>query len=458
MKRAIKRIILLSTTIASFLTSFMGSSINVALPAIGNEFKLSAIILGWITSSYLLSSAMVLIVAGRIADLFGRKKIFLLGIILFTITSILSALSPYICFLIGVRILQGLGAAMMFSTSTAMIISVFPFNERGKVLGINVSSVYIGLTLGPFLGGLITHYFGWRILFLIPAILGFIDIIILSNIKGDWSESKDEKFDYSGSILSALTILLLVLGFSNLPKIIGWIYLLVSIAGIFAFIYLESRFESPLINIDLFSKSKTFAFSNIAALINYSATFSISFLLSLYLQKIKGFSSQMAGLVLIAQPIVMALFSPIAGKLSDKKEPQIIATIGMSLTFIGLLFLANINLQSSLVYIIFCLIFIGIGLALFSSPNTNAIMSSVSKKYYGVASGIVSSMRIIGQMLSMAIVMMIISIFLRNSIISDQNKNLFLKSIKISFITFAILCFFGIFFSLARGKMRTNNY
>jgi len=456
MRKVIKRIVLATTTLGSFLTSFMASSINVALPQIGNEFSLNALIIGWIPSAYLLSSAMVLIPLGRIADIYGRKKVFSLGVLLFIISSFLSSISPNAYLLIAARILHGIAGAMMFSTSTAMLISVFPSVEKGRVIGINVSSVYIGLTVGPFFGGLITHNFGWRWLFIITGIIGIIDFIILTNLKGDWLDAKGEKFDYAGSITSAISILFLMLGFSNLPKYIGWIFLLFSISGFIIFVLIEKNNKSPLLEISLFSKSKTFAFSSLAALINYSATFSISFLLSLYLQNIKGLSPQIAGFILITQPAVMAVFSPLAGKLSDSSEPQLIASIGMTLTFIGLILLTFLNSNTGLSYIVLSLILIGIGIAFFSSPNTNAIMSSVNKKYYGVASGIVSSMRIIGQMLSMAIIMLIISLIMGKSIITSDNKYNYLKSMHLSFIIFAILCFIGIFFSFARGKIRNN--
>lgn len=457
MRKIVKRIVLTTTTLGSFLTSFMASSINIALPQIGKEFSLNALVIGWIPSSYLLASAMVLISLGRIADIYGRKKIFSIGLLLFIISSILSALSPNILFLIVIRVLHGIAGAMIFSTSTAMLISVFPEKERGRAIGINVSSVYIGLTIGPFLGGFITQNFGWRTLFIITGIIGIIDFIILSNIKSDWYDAKGEKFDYAGSFISAISILLLMFGFSNLPKFIGLIFLLISLVGLVTFSLIEKKVNSPLLEISLFSKSKTFVFSNLAALINYSATFGISFLLSLYLQNIKGLSPQMTGLILIVQPAIMAVFSPLAGKSSDIREPQLIASMGMTFTFIGLIMLTFLESSTNLSYIILCLFFIGVGIAFFSSPNINAIMSSVSKKYYGVASGIVSSMRIIGQMLSMAIIMMIISLIMGRSVITIDNKYTYLKFMRFSFIVFAILCFIGIFFSFARGKMRNNN-
>ena len=203
-----------------------------------------------------------------------------------------------------------------------------------------------------------------------------------------------------------------------------------------------------------FRKNKVFAFSNLAALINYSATFAIMFLLSFYLQYLKGFSPQTAGLILIAQPVVMTIGSPIAGRLSDRIEPGVIASTGMAVLTIGLFFFIFLSEHTSLEFIVAVLIFLGIGYALFSSPNTNAVMSSVERKFYGVASGTLGTMRSLGMMFSMGIVMLIFSVYMGRVQITPEYYPVFLKAMKAAFIVFASLCFFGIFASLVRGKVR----
>ncbi len=206
----------------------------------------------------------------------------------------------------------------------------------------------------------------------------------------------------------------------------------------------------------VFKSNKTFTYSNIAALINYSATFAISFLMSLYLQNIKGLTSQDAGFILVTQPLMMAVFSPLAGKLSDKIEPQKVASLGMGFLTGGLILFAFLNVDFSYLLIIVNLAIIGFGFALFSSPNTNAVMSSVDKRYYGVASSTLSSMRMVGQMFSMGIVIVIFSIFIGKGEITADNQEAFISGIRLAFLLFSVLCFLGIFASLARGKIHNN--
>ncbi|GAH52610.1 unnamed protein product, partial [marine sediment metagenome] len=191
-----KKTVLLIATTASFLTPFMGSSINIALPSIGREFAMDAILLSWVATSYLLAAAVALVPSGRIADIHGRKRIFTYGIWIYTIAAALSAISNSAVMLISFRILQGIGGAMIGVTAIAMLTSVFPVGERGKVLGINVAAVYLGLSLGPVLGGLLTQHFGWRSIFWASVPLGLIVIAsIFWKLRGEWADAKGEKFD-----------------------------------------------------------------------------------------------------------------------------------------------------------------------------------------------------------------------------------------------------------------------
>ncbi|MFQ6050494.1 MAG: MFS transporter [Candidatus Hydrothermarchaeota archaeon] len=450
-----KRSVLLVATLASFLTPFMGSSINIALPSIGTEFAMDAVLLSWVATSYLLAAAMFLVPFGRIADIHGRKRIFTYGIIIYTVSSFLSAISTSSLMLISFRVLHGIGSAMIFGTGVALLTSVFPVGERGKVLGINVAAVYLGLSSGPFLGGFLTQHFGWRSIFLANIPLGLIIIfLIFWKLKGEWAGAKGEKFDFTGSIIYSLTLIAIIYGFSLLPAMSGAWLILIGLLGISTFVRWEMNVESPVLDINLFRNNTVFAFSNLAALINYSATFAVSFLLSLYLQYVKGLNPQEAGFILVSQPAVMAVFSPLAGRLSDRIEPRIVASSGMALTTIGLFLFTFLSEKTALEFVVGSLILLGFGLALFSSPNTNAVMSSVEKRFYGVASGTLATMRLVGQMLSMGIAMLIFAIFLGRVQITPANFHLFLISAKVAFIVFSILCFGGIFASLGRGKVR----
>ncbi|KUK28426.1 MAG: Putative transport protein, partial [Thermococcus sp. 40_45] len=450
-----KRVVLLIVTLASFLTPFMSSSMNIALPSIGKEFSMNVVLLNWVATSYLLAAAIFLVPFGKIADIKGRKKVFSYGILIYALSSFLCAISTSSVMLISFRILQGIGSAMIFGTAVAILTSVFPPRERGKVLGINAAAVYLGLSLGPFLGGSLTQYLGWRSIFIANAVLGLITIIlVLWKLKGDWAEAKGEKFDFIGSIVYSLSLAAIMYGFSLIPAMSGLWLVLVGVFMFLLFVRWEMKTKNPILDINLFRNNITFTFSNIAALINYSATFAVAFLLSLYLQYIKGFSPQNAGSILVAQPVVMAIFSPLAGRVSDRAEPRIIASAGMALTTVSLSLFTFLSEKTSLEVIVASLILLGFGLALFSSPNTNAIMSSVERRFYGVASATLATMRLTGQTLSMGIVMLIFAIYMGNVQITPQYYPIFLTSMKTVFIIFALLCFGGIFASLARGKVR----
>jgi EmrB/QacA subfamily drug resistance transporter len=416
---------------------------------------MNAILLGWVPTAYLLAAAMFLVPLGRIADIYGRKKIFTLGVFIYAVASVLSAISTSATMLISVQVLQGIGAAMIFGTAVAILTSVFPASERGRALGINVAAVYIGLSLGPFLGGLLTQYFGWRSIFWVNVPLCLLIIALLFwKLKGEWAEARGEKFDVTGSIIYSLMLIAIMYGFTLLPDIVGVVLILAGAAGFVGFIRWEMKVKSPVLDIGLFRNNTVFALSNVAALINYSATFAVSFLLSLYLQYVKGFNPEHAGLVLIAAPVMQAIFSPVAGRLSDRIEPRIVASAGMGLTVVGLVFFIFLNSVTNLWYIIAGLVIIGLGFAFFSSPNTNAVMSSVDRKSYGVASATLATMRQIGMTFSMGMVMLIFGIYIGHVQITPQYYPAFISSVNVAFIIFAFLCLAGIFASLARGKVR----
>ncbi len=433
----------------------MVSSVNVAFPAIQKEFHIDAVLLAWLATSYLLSTAIFLVPFGKASDIFGRKKVYVIGISVFTFSSLLSALAVNAWMLILFRLVQGLGSAMIFATGIAIATSVFPASERGRAIGIIVAAVYIGLSIGPFFGGVLTHAYGWRSVFGVMVPLGILTTYLaVTKLKSEWADAKGEKLDLPGSLCYGVAITLIMLGLSGPPSVMIVGLLCLGIAFLALFTWWELRTDSPVLDIRLFATNRAFAFSSLAALINYSATFAITFILSLYLQYIKNFDPSTAGLVLIVQPITMAVFSPIAGKLSDRIEPQKIASAGMGFTAVGLLGLIFLGFETSLMYIVSNLLIIGLGFGLFSSPNMNAIMSSVDRKFYGLASGVVGSMRMLGQMFSMGIATVAFSLTMGRRPITPEVYPAFLKSVDSVFTVCAILCIIGIFASLARGKMR----
>jgi EmrB/QacA subfamily drug resistance transporter len=441
-------------TLTSFIGPFLISGVNIALPAIEREFQLDAVTLSWIVTSYLLASAVFLLVIGRYADIKGQKPVFKAGIILFTIATTLCGFAHSGEMLIVMRVLQGIGASMTMTTGAPILVSVFPPAERGKVLGINVAAVYLGLSLGPFIGGILTQHLGWRSIFWSCIPIGLITILLVFFKLKENTSKTPGRIDLLGSGFYSLALIALVYGSSNLTKFYGWPLLTAGILFFILFVYRSLRTEDPVFNIALFTGNRLFAFSNIAALINYSATYSLVFLMSLYLQKIKGMTPQAAGTILIAQPLMMTILSPIAGRLSDRVEPRILATSGMLLSAVGLLLFIFLDEQTSIYFIIPVLTLLGIGFGLFSSPNMNTIMSSVDKKQLGIASGTSATMRVIGQMTSMTIATLIFSFYFNGTQLSHVQNHKFISSVHLAFIISGLICLAGIYFSSSRGNLR----
>jgi MFS family permease len=344
---------------------------------------------------------------------------------------------------------------MIFGTGIAILTSVFPASERGRVLGINVAAVYAGLSAGPFLGGILVERLGWRSIFYANFPIGLLVVlVVLWRLKGEWAEARGERFDLFGGVLYGLSLVALMLGFSELPSTGGAGLLAAGVVGLVLFVVWELRTSSPIFEMSLFSHNTTFAFSNLAALINYAATYAITFMLSLFLQYTRGYGAESAGIILVSRPIVMVLTSLYAGRLSDRVEPRVVASGGMALVTGGLVMLIFLGRTSPIGYLVLSLIVLGLGFGFFSSPNTNAVMSSVARRQYGVASGTVGTMRLLGQMLSMGVVTLILALRLGRVQIGPGNYDQLIHSMRIAFIVFAALCFAGIFASLARGRIR----
>lgn len=449
--------VLLITMIASFSTPFTLSSVNVALPAISRDLGLSAVQLGWVSLSFLLASSVLLVPLGRAADIYGRRKVFAAGFMMFTAASLFCALAQRPWQLILFRVLQGVGGSMIFGTGVAILTTVFPAKSRGKALGMTSASVYLGLTMGPFLGGILVQAFSWRSIFYVNVPIGLLVLyLIRSKMKAEWKGSADESFDLKGSAIYSLSLAALMYGLSTVPPASSWALMAAGLGGFAWFFRHELNAKHPVLNARLFLGNKVFLFSSIAALLNYCASFALSFLLSLYLQYDKGLSPRQAGFIMVFQPVFMVLFSPVAGRLSDRVEPRIVASWGMAITAVGLLFFAGINAATPMWTLIAGLCVLGTGLALFSSPNTNAIMSSVEPRSYSLASALLATMRVIGQTFSMAIVMLLFSLLIGRRPIGPENLEQLSLCFRIAVYVFTAMCVFGVFASLKRGNLRND--
>jgi EmrB/QacA subfamily drug resistance transporter len=450
-----KKIVLAAANLSVFSTPFLASSINIALPSIQRSFGCDNLMLNWVIASYLMVVPMLLVPFGRIADCIGRKKIFTAGMAIFALASILCGFSTDIHQLVGFRVVQAIGAAMQFSTAVSLIMSEYSDGERGRALGLNVAFVYIGLSLGPVLGGFIVQHIGWRSIFFINAALSISLVALMSGtLKRDFASGRKIDMDIMGAVLYGLSIASLMFGFSILPGIKGFIILAAGAVLAILFFRIELTTSSPILQVRLFIKNRIFVFSNLAAFINYSATYGIGFLLSLYFQFARGFPPSKAGLFLLVQPLTQALLSPLTGRMSDRFDPGRLASVGMGFVTAGLFGLSFLTLETPTILIILDLVLLGLGFALFSSPNTNAAMSAVEGQHFGIASSILGTMRMLGQTFSMAIVMFVASIYLGRIKIVTEDIVSFMTTVRTDFAIFAALCFAGIFFSLVRGKRK----
>jgi len=451
-----KSVLLFISSLASFLVPCTVSSLNVALPAIGSSFGLDAVTLGWVTTAYLLIAAVCMLPFGRFADMYGRKRIFIIGNLLFAFGSLVAAFSWSGGSIILARMIQGLGGAMVFSTSMAIITVVFPPGERGRAIGIITATVYAGLSLGPVLGGVLTQIFGWPSIFLVNVPLALVVVALtLRYLKDEWID-RETRFDMWGTVLYGCTLTGIMYGLTVLPTPAGIFWICGGVTGGIFFAIWEKKQENPLINLSIFRTNRTFLCSNIAAMINYSVVFAVGFLVSLSLQYNRGFDPITTGMVLLAQPLVQTIVSPIAGRVSDTIEPAIIATLGMVITTIGLAVLLVVLPAFPILYILFGLAVLGLGYGLFSSPNTNAIMSSVHVRDLGMASGMVATMRSIGQLISLAIAMMVFSLVIGTVEIVPAVYQQLEVSTSIIFSLFIIIGIFGIITSYVRGTVQKN--
>ena len=441
--------------IGSFLNPLILSSVMVAIPAIADDLQADAVLVSWIPTAFLLTTVILMLPFGKLSDMYGRKRTYLRGIVILGIASLLASLAPNIYILIACRVLQGFGAAQTMGTGMAIVAAVVPAHKRGAALGLVATAVYVGLASGPLLGGFFTENFGWRSVFIfhLPLVI-LVAFLTIWKLKGDWKSEVKPQFNWAGSLIFAIWAILVLLGISAMPSWQGAFCLALSCGFAYWFFYNQSRATHPLVKVNALRANKVFSYSLISAFLLYSATFPITFLLSLYLQYIKGISPVFAGQFLIVQAVTMAILAPVAGRLSDRYEPRLLTTFGCLCVAVGFALLLRIGFDTPNSYVVVSQLLFGIGFGFFSSPNNNAALGSLKNAGLGIASAILNLSRMLGNMIGMGVVMMIISIHMGGVLIEPSNYGQLLSAIKSALALSFCYALIAAFYSFSRGKVR----
>ena len=450
-----KWLVLVSICLTNFLNSVTNSSVNVATPTIASALQANAILVSWIPTSFLLSSVVMLLPAGRLADIHGRKKLYVSGITIFIITSILASLSVSIEMLLTIRLLQGIGSAMIFATGLAIITSVFPAENRGVSLGIASASVYFGLSCGPLIGGWFTEVYGWRSVFLFPVPFSMIACaLIVINLKGEWKSQSPTRVDWLGGLIFAIWSSAFFIGVSTLPGKLSYLLLGIGAAGLVLFYYQQVNSKHPLVRFRAIMDNHVFFRSLMASVCVYASNYPLIFLFSLYLQFNQGLSPHDAGQIMVLQAITMAILAPIAGRLSDRFEPRIIATGGCLIMASAFGMLDLITDHTSLYYIAGCLMTLGFGFGLFTTPNNNAALSAIDRERLGIATALLNLSRVVGNMTGIAMVMILVSLIIGHAELKPQQYPALLTTIRWALALSCIYALSGAYFSFTRGNIR----
>ncbi|MGN0736055.1 MAG: MFS transporter [Anaerovoracaceae bacterium] len=444
--------------ITAFITTFMGSALNLSIPDLEKEFGVGAQTVGWVVTIYMLTCSALAVPFGRLADRVDRVLILRTGILIFSAGSLSAVISRSMGMFLLFRLMQGIGASMIFSTNIAILAAAFDEKERGRVLGYATCATYAGLSAGPVIGGILNQHFGWRAIFLVTASITAVAFCgaVLKLPKGSGMEySSSEKVkpvtDYAGNILFVMSMVMSMYGLSAFKNNVLAPFILV--AGLFLFIIFirtEKRVANPVVDIRMFCSNLPFTLSCFAATVNYGSNFAISYLMSIYLQLVKGMSSQWTGIVLAVSTVIMAILSPWVGRLSDRVSPNRISAAGMAFCAVALGLFTFVRKDSSLTQTIITLALSGLGFALFSTPNTNAVMSCVKKEDYGTASSILSTMRSLGHTASMSAVTAISGIYMGSDSMGEAPQEMLMKTLHVSFAIFTFLCILGIFMAAKR--------
>ena len=451
-----KNLILLICTVLSFFAVFAVNSVMVVIPTIAAEFKMSNIVQNWAIIIFLLVVAVLSVPAGQISGKYGLKKVTIISVILFILISIANVLVTSSEQFLLCRLVLGISLAFFNVTSKAMVVSAFKPEERGKALGITITGVYIALSLAPVLGGILNYQLGWRsvVLFGVPFLLVIL-ALLLTKVDEEWITFEGVPLDVKGSLCYGIGMVLFIYGFTILNETLGVILTVLGIIFLIIFGFIELKEAHPVFDIRFFKNHK-FLSANFASLCAYLATFAVTTILNYHLQYIKGFDSQTAGIILLAAPLCQVVLAPIAGRLSDKYVPQILAAIGMGLGTVSLILFSFLNEATSLEFLIMAMIIYGIGFGLFSPPNTNVIMSSVPPKDTSVASAAVATMRTVGQAMSLGILTLVFAFVMGNVPIVEQYYPLLISSCQITCIICVVLCIASVLASLVGIRSSEN--
>ncbi|MDR0548725.1 MAG: MFS transporter [Deltaproteobacteria bacterium] len=447
------RLVIATAVSANLLGNIGLIGVNVAAPAISADLSLSAVEISWLSLATLMAMAMFSAPTARLSDVVGRRPVTVVGLWVAIVGSILGAFaySPWVMFVS--RAVTGLGLVAFFTTVTTMAVEAHPPDKRGRVLGITVSSVYVGLSLGPLLSGLLVENFGWRALFWFTTVGLIPPVVLVHFVKNEPPLAPFDQLDYAGSLYWAAAVALIFAGLASLGLNLSLLAIALGLCLLAFFVTRSKKLASPILDIALFA-NRRFSFSSLAAYIGYLSSFSVSFLLSLYLQYSKGLRPSEAGLLLISQPVVQAIITPFAGRFSDRFDPGRLASLGLAIILAAILdFALNLSAETSLGALVFNMGLFGAGFALFSAPNSNAIMGAVPPSRIGQASGVITVTRLWGQISSVAITTMVFSLVIGSGKITPDLYPLFIKAARTCFWLFAPLALLGIAASLARGKV-----
>jgi EmrB/QacA subfamily drug resistance transporter len=447
--------VLIAIGTGTFMSALDTSVVNTVLPVINQSFNSNIATVEWVVIVYLLLVSGMLPGFGRLGDLRGHKPVYIAGFVLFIASSMLCALSPTVFALIGARAFQSLAAAMLSANSPAILTKTFPSSERGKALGLQATMTYLGLCVGPSLGGLLTDHFGWRSVFLINLPVGLIALLLsLRFIPADTPKKILERFDWPGSttFMGGLVALLLALnqgyewGWTS-PAILGLLAFSLVLLG--AFIRIESQTPTPMLDLSLF-RNRSFTASMSSAVLNYICVYSIIFLMPFYLIQGRGLTPSQAGLLLTAQPIVMAIVAPISGTLSDRIGARLPGMTGMGLLAIGLFLLSRLTQASSTSAVALALAVAGLGIGTFISPNSNALMGSAPRHRQGIAAGLLATARNVGMVLGVGLSGAIFTTVLAHAEL--VNDAILFKAVQVSFTIIITVALMGVLTSAVRGN------
>lgn len=454
-----KKTLLVLLCATAFLWPFLGAGANIALPAIAVEYEVDAVRISWVTNVTLLFTAIFLLPSGKLVNPLGARRMLLSGIGIAVVSTLAVAVAKTYSLLLVLRAVQGAGAALISTSGMTFVTSEFEYRHRGFAMGIYTSAVYMGLSAGPFLGGVLVSLFTWRGVFYFVTLLALAVLIPALHIlpRSDGRPRLPDDFDFAGSLVYATGLCLIVLGMDKLDVPLWATVTAAGVVAIVIFLLYEFFAKEPVFDVKLLRRNRPLAFTCLAALISYAAVYAVAYLLSLYLQHTRGLTPETAGFVLVVQPLVQTLVSPLSGKLSGKVEPGVIASIGMGVTAFGTFVLIWLGAGTSAAYVMAASVVLGIGFALFSVPNSNSIMSSVAPEHRGVAAGMLGSLRLMGQLFSMVTVTIVFSLTMGHVDVTAETMPAFLSSVRLSFAIMTLLCGVSVIFSATRGKMQVDS-